>query len=443
MSVSTNESPISETNKVIQILEKNFNNNLATSYTEIIENLDKNFDYSSNSNHYWSEPKFSILYNTPLYEQASETQKLALNHFFWILLYRFTADSEIEITHYNTITADCLMETDSNYAILVDLLALETDQENKHIHAFYQVNYQTIKNLLGKKAFMNNSVSNKFSMVERKTFPGSDYISSATNFIKNIGIKNKEEDSRKTPEKVKDISQTPLRSTNGFFNGIGGKIPQLNPQFFNIKWGTNPFLATSFYGVRYMANLLLKTSEYGIYSYYKQLQKNNAFIPAPTAISYNHFLDESFHTTTSLFMGRDFHKNLPKPSNYEKLIANLAIIRTQSENFSSISGILPNRFLSDGYMIGFLMKLFQSPVFNMSETEAKQWVEKCLCYEHEGFYDNLKYHHHLLTELRYFADNVEYLWPINREMRVMASGASLNKALKNNIAAFRNFSKAV
>jgi hypothetical protein len=436
----SNDSPTSasNTNKVIPILEKNFNKNLASTYTEIIENLDRNFDYNSNSNHYWSEPKFSLLYNTPLYEQASETQKLALNHLYWILRYKFTADSEIETSYYNTITADCLKDADSDYAMLVDLLALETAQESKHIHAFYQVNYQTIKSLLGKKALLNNSVSQ-----DQKNVPAENSVSSlAENLIKNINLNTQKKDNSQQLGTLKDISQTPLRYTNGFFNGIAGQIAQLNPQFFNTQWGTNPFLAASFYGVRYMANLLLKSTEHSIYNYCRHLQKNNAFVPAPTAISYYHFLDESFHTTTSLFIGRDFYKNLPKPTYDEKVIANLAILRTQSENFSSISGILPNRFLSDGYMIGFLMKVFQSPVFRMSEIEAKQWVEKCLCYEHEGFHSNLKHHNHLLTELRYFAEDVEYLLPINREMQVMASGASVNKAIKNNIADFKRFFEA-
>ncbi|MFM7371821.1 MAG: hypothetical protein ACKO2Z_29350, partial [Sphaerospermopsis kisseleviana] len=127
------------------------------------------------------------------------------------------------------------------------------------------------------------------------------------------------------------------------------------------------------------------------------------------------------------------------PSRYEKWIANLAIVQAQHENLNAISGISTNRFLSDGDAIIFLMKLLQSPVFDMSAQEAMQWIEKCLCQEHQGFHVNLKVHNHLLSDLRKFAKQLDYLWPVNRNMSVMASGGSIKKSIQNNIKAFNEF----
>ncbi|MEH1850173.1 MAG: hypothetical protein V7L11_00450 [Nostoc sp.] len=439
MITSSQTSPTSQVNKVIPLLEKNYGNNLDSDYTEKIQELDRNFNYSANSNAYWSELEHSTLYGTSLYEQASQSQKLALNHLHWVLFYKSVADSEIETIHYNTITADCLMAANSDYKMLVELLAHETSQERHHIHAFYQINYKTTKSLLGKKALIN-PVSDQASLHKHKSFQFSNYLSCAANFIATMMLKDKEQSNS---ENSKDANKPVSFPTSGFVHGFSGQSTQLRRQFFYDNWGSYPFLAANFYGVRYMANLLLKNHEFCIHNYHKKLQKNNDFVASPTTISHYHFLDESFHTTTSLFMARDFYKNLPKPSNYEKLIANLAILQAQQENLNDISGISTNRFLSDGDTIIFLMKLLQSPVFDMSSQEAMQWIEKCLCHEHEGFHVNLKVHNKLLSELRKFAEQVDYLWPVNREMRVMASGGSIKKAIKNNIKAFKQFSESI
>ncbi|QSJ17772.1 hypothetical protein JYQ62_02545 [Nostoc sp. UHCC 0702] len=443
MTTISSDSPKTQVNRILPLIEKNYNNNVDSDYTEKIEDLDKNFKYSSNSNHYWREPEHSLFYGTPLYQQASLSQKLSLNHLSWIFLYRKVADSEMEITHYNTITADCLIAANSDYEILVKTLAQETAQERKHIHAFYQVSYQTTIALLGKKALIN-SASKNCSEPDWKRTQIDNYLSSSANFVNQMTFQKKEQYHAENLKQGKDINKHISLTTQGFFNGTLGHSSQSLRQFFPLNWGSYPFLAANFYAVRYMANLLLKSFEFNIHNYYKKLERNQEFIPIPTSISHYHFLDESFHTTTSLFLGRDFYKYLPKPSIYEKFIANLAILQAQRENLNGFSAVLPYYFLrDDGYMIGFMMKLLQSPLFDMSATEALHWIEKCLCHEHEGFHLNLKLHNHLLTELRKFAENLDYLWPINREMRVMASGGSIKKAIQNNITIFRKFSQAL
>jgi hypothetical protein len=79
----------------------------------------------------------------------------------------------------------------------------------------------------------------------------------------------------------------------------------------------------------------------------------------------------------------------------------------------------------------------------MSSQEALEWLEKCMCQEHDGFHLTLKYHQRLLSDLRRLFEPIDYLWPVNHEMRVMASGGSIDKAIKNNIKAFDRFSKTV
>ena len=418
---------ISEGNTVLRILEKNYRNNLDSDYTERIEQLDKNFKYSSNSNHYWSEPELSLLYGTPLYQAASTSQKIALNHLFWVFVYKAIADSEIEATHYNLITAGSLTAMGADHETIGHQLEHETDQERSHIHAFYKVTYQTQKALLGKQAFIA-PLKNKLYQHNWGSLHFSNYLSSLLRFISKIMLKGKEQYHSQYFRKLEDENQPISTSTNGFLNGFQVNLPQSLPQFFAFNWGSSPFLACNFYTVRYMANLTLKNHEHGISMYCKKLQKQSQFVPAPTAISHYHFLDEAFHTTTSLFLSRDLHKHLPEPGAYEKFVANVKVYMTQCQNLNQLSGVLPNSFIgvSSSLMV-YLYKMLQSPLFGMSAVEALHWMEKCLCHEHDGFHVNLKFHQRLLSDIRKFAAQVDYLWPVNREMRLMASGAPLTE----------------
>jgi len=88
-------------------------------------------------------------------------------------------------------------------------------------------------------------------------------------------------------------------------------------------------------------------------------------------------------------------------------------------------------------------RLLQSPVFNMSDREALQWLQKCMCQEHDGFHLTFKYHQRLLSDLRRLFEPIHYLWSGNRQMSVMASGGSIDKAIQNNIKAFEQFSQTI
>ena len=158
----------------------------------------------------------------------------------------------------------------------------------------------------------------------------------------------------------------------------------------------------------------------------------------------NFSLDEAFHTTTSQFLARDVYKFFPKPTTYEKLVVNMAVNMIQRSNLNGLSGVLINRsFADDCSLMGYIYKLLQGPLFNISAPEALSWTEKCFCHEHEGFHLSAKSHQRLLSALRRFCDHLDYLWPSNREMRIMASGGSISKAIQSNIKTFKQFSKAV
>lgn len=130
------------------LTETTFKNNTASNYTEQIEDLDRTFTYHANQNFYWGPQELSLLYGTPLYDQASEEQKRSLNHLYWVTQYNQTAATEANAILYNQVT-EGVFSAVGGYDILCDELSLETDQEHHHIHAFHSVGHATRKALLG------------------------------------------------------------------------------------------------------------------------------------------------------------------------------------------------------------------------------------------------------------------------------------------------------
>lgn len=439
--------------KFIKITEINYRRNCDSDYTERIEELDKHFDYASSSDHYWSEPELSLLYGTPLYEEASLSQKQALNHLYWATQYNQTAATEANAVLYNQVTAG-VFAAFQDYQTLYQELELETAQERHHIHAFHTIGYKTKRALLGKAAFsapmqQSKNGATKGSWVGGRSPFTFNWQSSLLSGFQEYALRfvtNKillREQSRYYSQYLLQLEQKgePIPAqTTGL---LGHLAPRPLLQFFTLNCGSSPFMACVFYVTRFMANMLIKNYEYRYFQYYRELERKGEFIPAPLAVSYYHLLDEAFHTTTSQLIAQDLYKNFSKPTAYETFLANLTIYRAQVVGLSGLSGGLPAIFRNDDTFLLSFYRLLQSPVFNMSSQDAMHWLQKCLCQEHEGFHLTLKYHERLLSDLRRLFEPIDYLWTVNREMRIMAAGGSISKAIQTNTKAFKQFTKSI
>ncbi|GAB4230273.1 MAG: hypothetical protein Kow00121_59100 [Elainellaceae cyanobacterium] len=422
--------------KHLERIAKNYQNNLESDYTETIDALRQHFVYSENSNQNWTRPEFSMFYGTPLYDVASPQQKLAFNHLTWALRYGFTRIAEAETIHYNQITGDALATQGEAYRLIAEQLKHEADQEQVHIRTFDQVGQATMAAIDHEQAYANlqknfyrlSSRSTKFANVQEQIVQALPRI-----FL-----------SDRSPSPylaaLSDTDKSQLIRPKGFISGRG-KVPQSLVQFFMVNWGRSPFLACQYFTIRYFANLLLKVYEHPVSSYYSNLQRQGALIPVPTAISHYHFLDESFHTTTSLFLARDLYKDLPKPTAYEKFVANSFLYLIQRHNLSGISGVYKTSFFGTSlYLIVGLYRLLQNPTFGLSSQEAAHWLEKCFCHEHEGFHLAEQCRQRVRTDLRRLTEKLDYLWPVNREMQLMADDRSISKAIAHNRRLFWLFS---
>lgn len=449
--------------KHLKINEITYQNNLDSDYTEKIEALDREFSYINNDDHSWGPPELSLFYGTPLYEVASPSQKRALNHLFWATQYDHVASSESSTILYNQVTSG-VFDVIGGYSTLCKTLELETEQERYHVHAFNNISYKTKQALLGKslqsygtqyfKQMANSAKAEGFKVLspqlsnELLNFSNFNWASSffseskkydTFRFVTKKMLKNTETSYSPILKELEQKKHIPALQ-RGY---IGEALPRSVLQFITYNWGTSPFLACQHYVWRYMGNSSLKVWEYIYVKYYRELEKQGKFIPAPTAVSYYHLMDESFHTTTSQLIARDLYKDFSEPTVYETITANLVTYFMQRGILSHLSGGIPSLFRSDSSLFPFYYRVLRSPIFEMSAQEAVHWMEKCFCQEHEGFHLNVKLHHSLLTDLQRLSSSLNYLWPINREFRLMASGGSIHKAIQNNIKEFKPFSESV
>ncbi|QFS50403.1 hypothetical protein [Nostoc sphaeroides] len=439
-------------------IEKTYKNNQDSDYTEKLKELGQEFNYAKNSNYYWSKPDLSLLYGTPLYDAASETQKLALNHLYWVGNYNHTAVSEASTSIYNMVTSGVFRAV-GGYETLCDELDFETEQESYHIRTFQKIGYKSKMAIVG-KTILGNSLYGKTEKDNNNWLnllipqPVREYFTSS---------QGSSPFSIQRDNTLSAIAKTMLSDKKQYYSqylrnleekgepipapadGLAGRIaPRHWLRFFTVHWGMSPFMACQYYSLRYTANAILKNQEYPYVRYYRELEQKGEYIPAPTAVSYYHLLDEAFHTTISQTIARDMYKDFPKPTAYEKFISGLIVYKIQRNLLSGLSGVLPGRCVYDDQMLMlFYYKLLKSPLFNMETKEALDWMEKCFCQEHEGFQTGLKYHHSLLELMRRLFSRLDYQWAVNRDMGIMAAGASIDKAIQNNIPVFKEFSKSV
>ena len=435
-------SPIKEnpSTAALNLISRTYHNNTESDYTEKIQELDRGFKYAEVKDLYWNAPQLSLLYGTPLYEQASEQQKIALNHLYWFVMYNFTATSETQTIVYNKITGGVFAQI-PGYEIIAEMLDLESEQELSHIHVFRKVCFQMLKALLGKNAFKDSLKGKLYkSRYQGWAEKASQYQYYTLKTVANRMLK---------PQYYSEHLQELERKDNfppAFSTGFMGEglAPRALLQFFSFNWGRSPFLASHYYTLRFMANLGLKHTEHSNCKYFRKLQKQQEYIPAPTAVAYYHFLDEAFHTTTSRFMARELYKDFPQPTAYEKFVANLAFYRLQKQIWGDLSAVVPDRHRPDDFSVmSFIYKILRSDVFGMNDKDALYWLEQCLCQEHQGLHQNVKFHQSLLQEFRRTFSSLDYLWSVNREMTPMATGGKIEDAIASNTKTFQQFSKLV
>ncbi|MEM9535138.1 MAG: hypothetical protein AAGA40_05655 [Cyanobacteria bacterium P01_E01_bin.45] len=425
----------------MRTISNTLKNNKESDYTEIIYELGKNFIYDDNKDDYWSPAELSILFGTPIYDQCSHSQRLALNHLYWTQLYNQTAASEMNTIFFNRITAG-VFNNISDYSELCDELEFECEQEKHHIRTFQRVAYKTNNALLGKNYLTDTKKSNLSQAKLSKANASSQiYIYKTFNLLAQFLQRNNRKYHSNYLARLQGDGQA-IASPN---SGLGGNLASRNMlQFFTINWGSSPFMACQYYTLRYTANSMLKSQESKVSRFFMHLKNNEKFIPAPTAISRFHFLDEAFHTTISQLLGRDLFRHFNEPTHFERYLSNLIISKLQKNLLGGFSGAMPGRSVSDSLrLMKDIYSLFRSPIFEFTHEDCLYWIEQIFCYEHNGFHNTYKILEGFHADLRRLFGKLDYLSTSNRELLIMRAAISIDAAINLNKDTFNEFYSSI
>lgn len=130
----------------------NLRRNVEQDHTAQIDACAAAFRYEDCRGEYWNPEPYSLLWGTPLWEQASPAQRIVLNQLYWVAYYAQIVSAEIATIFLNQVAA-AGMYSFEDFRLVCDNLDVETKQERAHINAFKKVDEEVEHTLFGERVF--------------------------------------------------------------------------------------------------------------------------------------------------------------------------------------------------------------------------------------------------------------------------------------------------
>jgi hypothetical protein len=369
-------------------LELNLRRNVENDHSRLIDDAAARFSYAACRDEYWNPESYSLLWGTPVWEQATAAQRVVLNQLYWVAYYAQIISAEIATIFLNQVAAAGLY-TLEDFRLVCDNLDLETKQERAHINAFKKIGEEVEHTLFGERLF---------------TYPMRSLYEHTMVFADNSAAK-------------------------AFWR-------RLQIQAFSLLSSNNAFLGSQYLLVRGLRTLNGKLIQHQLGMYYRQHpDRDNA--PIPSAISYWHFMDESYHFNTSRLVGLEVPRSLPAPTAFERWVINRGVAGCQRDHYH-YSVVVSGIFWYDPATFPVIYKLFRSPVFGMDRKQALHMLQRCFASESEGLASAAKIHGTAADSYRVFVEPVSWLNAANRDMRLMRANA-VDRYLARNRQALGQF----
>lgn len=391
--VESFETPLSlrHDQKTYKKVALNLKRNQKQDNTEALDQLAEHFDYQACANEYWNPEEFSLLYGTPLWDQATPAQRILLNQLYWIGYYSQIISAEIATIFLNQTAAAGLYGVE-DFRVVCDALDFESHQERAHINAFKTVSEAMEKQVFGERIF---------------SYPMRNFATETMIF----------------------------QNTNPFRE----RWKKFQLHFFSYLSSANAFIASQYLTVRGMRTLNGKIVQHQLSQYYMK-HPHQEQAPIPAKISYHHFLDESYHFNSSTLIGHEVVKSLKPPTAFEKRIVNLAIKGCQKDHFNfncSVNGI----FWYEPALFHTIYRILRSKAFDFEHSQAMNMLYQCFCTENQGIH--LAYQTHKIARESYaqYLSDLDFLTPDNRNVTLMKQ-SSIEHYLKTNRKAFQRFQPA-
>lgn len=365
----------------VRMLELNLRRNLENDHTARIDDAAKRFRYEDCRNEYWNPEMFSLLWGTLVWDQASAAQRVVLNQLYWVAYYAQIVSAEIATIFLNQVSAAGLY-TLEDFRLVCDNLDLETKQERAHINAFKTIGEAVEHALFGERLF---------------TYP-----------------------MRSLYEHTMVFADT--NAAKAFWR-------RLQIQAFTLLSSSNAFLASQYLLIRGLRTLNGKLVQHQLSTLYKQHSDRDR-APLPSAISYWHFMDESFHFNTSRVVGLEVPRALEAPTQFERWVVNRGVAGCQRDHFH-FSVVVNGIFWYDPAIFPVIYKLFRSAVFGMDDREARAMLQACFGHESDGLAASVATHQIAADSYRAFVEPVAWLDDGNREMRAMRKNCAERYLARN------------
>lgn len=386
MTVATANSQTTDQTVLDRKIRLNYCRNQQQDNTEKLDAIAQKFRYEDCCDRYWQSEKFSLLYGTLLWTQASSDQRRTLNHLYWVAYYSQIISAEIATIFFNQTSAAGLYAHEG-FRTICDMLDLESSQERSHIAAFQTIARQVEAELFDQPLF---SYPMRGPFTETMLFAD-------TNRLKQWW-------------------------------------KQVQLQAFGLVSASNTFLACQYFTVRGLRTLNGKLVQHQLSQFCSEESHSEEShsedidaAPIPSQVSHYHFLDESFHFNSSTLISHEVINCLEAPTAFEQQIANLGVRGCQQDH-STFSVVINGIFWHDPGLYETVYRVLRSPLFSFSLQEAKEVMQQCFTQESEGLYQSYQTHYEATSAYRAYLEPLTYLWPSNQQMSTMAK-ASIDRYL--------------
>ena len=388
--------------KTYRRLEINFKRNKKQDHTALLDDAAGRFDYEACRGEYWNPEELSLCFGTPIWDQADENQRRILNQLYWVAYYSQIISAEIATIFFNQTSAAGLYALE-DFRLVCDTLDLESAQERAHIDAFKRVSESVEQALFGQRIF---------SYAMRGPY-----------------------------------DETMIRADTSYFRRHWKKL-QLRT--YGLLSSGFAFIACQYFTIRALRTLNGKLIQHQLAQFSPTAtalengddgETTRVGDTVPSAISYYHFQDESYHFNSSMLLAQDVLRSLPPPTAFEKQVANMALLGCQKDhsNFSTaVNGI----FWYDPAVFSSVYQVLRSPVFGLDRHDAMQLLRTTFCEENAGMHASFDTHQKACGSYRKFLEGMTYVSPENLEMRRMQK-VTLASHITKNRKAFRRFERGV
>ena len=384
----TNAPSLNDDERTLKKLSINLKRNWDQDNSDELDVAAAGFDYQACRNEFWNPEKFSLLYGTPLWDQSSPSQRLLLNHIYWVAYYSQIISAEIATIFFNQTSAAGLYGIE-DFRIVCDTLDLESMQERAHIDAFKKVGERFEKEVFGERLF---------------TYP------------------------MRGP-----FVETMIHHNSG---KIGQFWKKIQLQAFTLLSSGNAFIGCQYFTVRGVRTLNGKLVQHQLSRLYAS-HPDRANAPIPAKVSHLHFLDESFHFNSSTIISHDVIRSLKPPTRFEKFIANRGLEGSQKDHFN-FSSAINGLFWYDPSLFPVVYKILRSKHFGMEHTEAQQMMEKCFGADHQGLQESAKSRELAIESYQEYLSDLAYVEKDNKTLAHMRKN-SVGRHLKTNQKALQRF----